>query len=73
VDIVAKQQALIDEINEREAPEGEIALRQLQAVYRDKLAPLSIRMRAAALALPHESASLLLRRWCATNTPSPPP
>jgi hypothetical protein len=49
---VERQQMLIDEVNEREAPDGATALAMLQAIYRNKLIPLSVRMRAASLALP---------------------
>jgi hypothetical protein len=55
---VERQQMLIDEVNEREAPDGATALAMLQAIYRNKLIPLSVRMRAASLALPFESPRL---------------
>jgi hypothetical protein len=67
MDLVVQQQA-IDEINEREAVDGETALRLLQAVYRNKRAPLSIRMRAAALCCLLKVPSSPRPRYCMMRT-----
>jgi hypothetical protein len=62
------QQALIDEVNEREAPEGETALALLQAIYRNKRAPLSLRMRAATIAIQYESPRLAVTGYIADQS-----
>ena len=43
---------------DHEEPDGETALALLQAIYRNKLAPLSVRMRAATIAIAYETPKL---------------
>jgi hypothetical protein len=62
---IERQQALIDQINEREAPDGETALGLLQEVYRDKRVPLHTRMRAATIAIAYEVPKLAVTGYVA--------
>jgi hypothetical protein len=62
-----RQQTLIDEINEREAPDGETALWLLQAVYKNKQVPLPTRMRAATIAIAYETPKLAVTGYVTDN------
>jgi hypothetical protein len=48
----------IEAVAVESAPDGETALALLQAIYKNKLAPLSVRMRAATIAIQYESPKL---------------
>jgi hypothetical protein len=57
-DTVEAELQLIEAKAECEEPDGETALELLQAIYKNKLAPLSLRMRAARECLPYENPRL---------------